>query len=136
MPIFKELKQVMQFFDPVTKEPIEEDNKGYLLILGEIGSESFDKFEAVPLRGRRATFEYLQSSLGAYDMLNSFVLAGKMHLGQEVSIYTFLRLCIERKYFPEETLSVEDLSNYVFMDGNESDTDLDLVYTKELNSKV
>ena len=138
MPIFKQLKEVVQFVDPITKAPIKPDDKGYLLLLVDSGSEEFENGEFVGVRGRRAAFDYLISSLGAYDLIHSYVLSGKIPLGNEVSVYSFLRLCLEKHYTSGEAgdLTTDDLASYAQATEEESNTDLDLLYVSEMNRRV
>lgn len=136
MPIFKNLKQVVEFVDPITKEPIQSDDKGYLLLLVEAGAGDFETGEFVAVRGRRIAFDYLANSLGNYDLIHSYVLSGKIPLGNEVSLYSFLRLCLEKHYTENEAgISLDDLAMYA-QNENEASIDLDLLYVNELNKSV
>ncbi len=56
MAIFKEVKNVVDLFDPATKEAVEIDNKPYLLLFALIGEGTMEG-EWLALRGRKTTFE-------------------------------------------------------------------------------
>lgn len=134
MPLVNTNKvEVMELFDPVTGAPIKKDDKSYLLLLVDSGSETYDEGQFMVLRGRRATFEFLISTLGNYDVIHSFILSGKIPFGKEVSIYSFMRLCIT-KHFPDSDVNVDELPVYV-SDGD-SDIDLDRLYSQEINGQV
>ena len=136
VPIFKEVKQVVSLVDPISREPIEIDEKGYLLLLVDANSDQFENGEFVAMRGRRATFEYLSSSLGNYDILHSYILSGKIALGGEVSVYSFMRLCLE-KYFNNEDMgiSLNELDDMAFATSvdTEDKINLNMLYVNELN---
>jgi len=129
MPIFKK-NPMEKVFDPITGRPVESDEKEFLLILVDRGSESTDEGSFVALRGRRATFDYLTSTLGNYDLLNSYVLTGNIPLGKEVSLYSFLRYYMETK-FQNSDFTTDDLVNYI--DEIEY-VDLDARYSREINA--
>lgn len=136
MPIFKDLKQVVSLVDPITREPIDIDEKGYLLLLVDASSDQFENGEFIAMRGRRATFEYLVSSLGNYDILHSYILSGKIALGGEVSVYSFMRLCLEKYYGSEDMgITVNELDDMAIATSIESEDkiNLNMLYVNELN---
>ena len=142
MPIFRERKQIVQLFDPTTREEVIIDDKPYLLLFVLVGSDTTDEGEWMALRGRETVFQYLLQAFMNYDCLNSYVMSGNLGLGKEVSIYSFLRMLIE-KYFPDQGLTVDELDEYVTdyanQDKEEGDklmtsNDLQLFYYKEMNS--
>nr|DAK28974.1 MAG TPA: hypothetical protein [Caudoviricetes sp.] len=141
MAIFKEVKNVVDLFDPATKEAVEIDNKPYLLLFALIGEGTMEG-EWLALRGRKTTFEYLKSACLSYDCLNSYVLTGGITLGKEVSLYSFMRVMVERYYQDEQDI-LDTITDHVLdtLNNNADDEnkffeekDLDLIYFKEINS--
>ena len=136
MPIFKDLKQVVSLVDTITGEPIDIDEKGYLLLLVDANSDQFENGEFIAMRGRRATFEYLVSSIGNYDILHSYVLSGKIALGGEVSVYSFIRLCLEKHFSNEDIgLTINELDDIALASSvdTEDKINLNMLYVNELN---
>lgn len=141
MTIFKEKKQVVQLIDINTGSDQQFD-KPYLLLLreftGDIITEETE-FIGVPIRGRKEAFIYVSSGLGNYDLLNSYVMSGRIQLGQEVSLYTFMRLCVQNKKIPSDCMdgiTVEYLNSIVFDMYPELDEEyLERVYKNDLTSK-
>lgn len=139
MPIFQQKIDVMGFVDTVTHED-EGFNKPYLVLLTEANSyenndiqDGFREFQAFGIRGRKVAFEHFQEQLGNYDLLHSYVLSGRIALGNEVTLYTFLRLCIE-KYFAQSTsMTVEDLDSIAYQtsDVDPEKYDLNVLYMRE-----
>lgn len=141
MTIFKEKKQVVQLIDVNTGSDQQFD-KPYLLLLreftGDIITEETE-FTGVPIRGRKEAFIYVSSGLGNYDLLNSYVMSGRIQLGQEVSLYTFMRLCIQNKKIPSDCMdgiTIDHLNSIVFDMYPELDEEyLERVYKNDLTSK-
>lgn len=141
MTIFKEKKQVVQLIDVNTGSDQQFD-KPYLLLLreftGNIITEETE-FIGVPIRGRKEAFIYVSSGMGNYDLLNSYVMSGRIQLGQEVSLYTFMRLCIQNKKIPLDCIdgmTVDHLNSIVFVMYPELDEEyLERVYKNDLTSK-
>lgn len=141
MTIFKEKKQVIQLIDVNTGSDQQFD-KPYLLLLreftGNIITEETE-FIGVPIRGRKEAFIYVSSGMGNYDLLNSYVMSGRIQLGQEVSLYTFMRLCIQNKKIPLDCIdgmTVDHLNSIVFVMYPELDEEyLERVYKNDLTSK-
>lgn len=141
MTIFKEKKQVVQLID-VNTGTDQQFDKPYLLLLreftGDIITEETE-FIGVPIRGRKEAFIYVSSGLGNYDLLNSYVMSGRIQLGQEVSLYTFMRLCIQNKKIPSDCIdgiTVDHLNSIVFDMYPELDEEyLERVYKNDLTSK-
>lgn len=141
MTIFKEKKQVVQLIDVNTGSDQQFD-KPYLLLLreftGDIITEETE-FIGVPIRGRKEAFIYVSSGMGNYDLLNSYVMSGRIQLGQEVSLYTFMRLCIQNKKIPLDCIdgmTVDHLNSIVFVMYPELDEEyLERVYKNDLTSK-
>lgn len=141
MTIFKEKKQVVQLID-VNTGTDQQFDKPYLLLLreftGDIITEETE-FTGVPIRGRKEAFIYVSSGLGNYDLLNSYVMSGRIQLGQEVSLYTFMRLCVQNKKIPLDCIdgiTVDHLNSIVFDMYPELDEEyLERVYKNDLTSK-
>ena len=141
MTIFKEKKQVVQLID-VNTGADQQFDKPYLLLLreftGDIITEETE-FTGVPIRGRKEAFIYVSSGLGNYDLLNSYVMSGRIQLGQEVSLYTFMRLCIQNKKIPSDCMdgiTIDHLNSIVFDMYPELDEEyLERVYKNDLTSK-
>lgn len=141
MTIFKEKKQVVQLID-VNTGADQQFDKPYLLLLreftGDIITEETE-FIGVPIRGRKEAFIYVSSGMGNYDLLNSYVMSGRIQLGQEVSLYTFMRLCIQNKKIPLDCIdgmTVDHLNSIVFVMYPELDEEyLERVYKNDLTSK-
>lgn len=111
-----------------------------MLLFVLAGNDTTDEGEWIALRGRETVFQYLLQSFMNYDCLNSYVMSGNLGLGREVSIYSFLRMLIE-KHFPDQGLTVEELDEYVMDYANQDKDsnlmepgDLQLHYYKEMNS--
>ena len=145
MPIFKKKIEVMGFVNPETQEDLEFD-KPYLLLIKEFDQEGsvenelgddYQEFNAVAMRGRRTVFDYLFNRLGSFDLIHSYVMSGNIPLGKEVSIYTFIRLCII-KYFAQSNngLTVEELNDITYQTSNidPEKFDLDVYYSREINA--
>lgn len=141
MTIFKEKKQVVQLID-VNTGTDQQFDKPYLLLLreftGDIITEETE-FIGVPIRGRKEAFICVSSGLGNYDLLNSYVMSGRIQLGQEVSLYTFMRLCVQNKKIPLDCIdgiTVDHLNSIVFDMYPELDEEyLERVYKNDLTSK-
>lgn len=141
MTIFKEKKQVVQLID-VNTGTDQQFDKPYLLLLreftGDIITEETE-FIGVPIRGRKEAFIYVSSGLGNYDLLNSYVMSGRIQLGQEVSLYTFMRLCVQNKKIPLDCIdgiTVDHLNSIIFDMYPELDEEyLERVYKNDLTSK-
>lgn len=139
MPIFKDLKQVVSLVDPITREPIEMDEKGYLLLLVDAGSDQYENGEFIAMRGRRAVFEYLLSSMGNYDLIHSYILTGKIALGGEVSVYSFMRLCLEKHFKDEKVgLTLDELDDMAMVSSVDSEdkVNLNVLFVNDMNSKI
>lgn len=145
MTIFKNLKSVVQLYDKETKEPIPmPEVKPYLLILLDNntylnGDEDFREGQWVSIRGRQAVFDYLVSNMGNYDMLHSFVLTGKIKLGQEISVYSFMRSLIQGdKIENTGNITIDELNDLAkeCALNNEEEVDLNLLFVEETNRIV
>ena len=140
MALFNQLKTVVDVIDPKTKKPIElAEDKPYLVILTDIGAyeeedDYFAEKQCIKMRGRQALYDYLLETMGSYDLVHSYILSGGLKLGQECSIYTFLRLSIQKQNVDPSWLTLDELNDYVRRD-NDS-INLDLLYNSELNRPV
>lgn len=149
MAIFRKKKKVMSFFNTETGDEINnsDDFKNYLLLLKDIDSDETDGGEWYPFTGRQTLYDFLYSQLGNWDLLNSYIITGNLKLGEEISVYTFLRYSIsenkidqsskpleinELNLFVERTLDEEELEKI----GEELDVKLETIYTKELNRMI
>lgn len=145
MPLFKQMISIINRVDPKTGEPIQmEGDKPYLLLLKPFGSvdentAEDEPYEAYPFRGRNSVLVFLASNLYAFDIVNSYVLTGNIKITEAISVYSFLRGCIDKGYcgeYDELTLdSLEDSaleSNYNRFDS----IYLDKLYAQEINKPI
>ena len=144
MAIFKELTSVLGFEDPELQKELESGNKPYLVLLKETAEEpqdddSYQEYQAFAIRGRENVFNILTEQLGSYDLLHSYILSGKIPLGKEVSVYSFLRLCLETHFKnASKGITVDEL-NYMVYETNDyvsKSFDLDAFYTVEINKRA
>jgi len=149
MPMLKPLMEVVDRIDPNTGLS-EKVNQPYLLIIKEYGEEEKDPYEvsdsmyegtAYAMRGRRITFNFIIESLNIYnvDLLKSYILSGNLTLGRERSLYTFLRLCIEKYRYGGIDYTTDILNQSVIdayaAEGKEiTETHLASIYNQEQNS--
>lgn len=142
MAIFKQLIDVMGIIDPETKED-QEFGKPYLLLLTQANTyseeqEDYREFDAIAIRGRRVVYDFIHGQLGNDDLIHSYIMSGKIPLGSEVSLYTFMRLCIT-KYFPKSTegLTLDELNAlaYETSDLDPETFNLDVLFNREANRK-
>ena len=139
MPVFKQLLDVMGFVDVETKED-QEISKPYLILLTDAGcyddtelEDSFREFQALAMRGRKAVFDYFCDLLGSYDLIHSYVMSGKIPLGKEVTLYSFLRLCVERYFAQSSAISIDELDTMAYQTSNVNPEkfDLNILYQRE-----
>lgn len=141
MPLFKQLTQVVELRDSKTGKPIEiAEDKPYLVILAEPEQykeedDYYAERQCIKMRGRQALYDYLLETMGSYDLIHSYILSGGLKLGQECSVYTFLRLSLQKKNVDVSWLTLDELNEYA-KNGNEDIGNLDLLYTSELNRPV
>jgi hypothetical protein len=142
MPILKKLQSIYDRVDVATGQNLEVD-KPYLLLLVPADSpdQDYASGEWIALRGRKEVFDYIMNYVanGNYLLLKSFILSGGITFGNEVSIYTFARLCIEKfQYGTQEDLEHLDLmATDTAIIGNDPITDEELgrFYSKELSQR-
>lgn len=146
MPLFKQLISVIQKVDVTTGEPIPfEGEKPYLLLLRPFGSvdentPEDEPYEAIPFRGRNSVLVFLASNLYAYDIVNSYVLTGNIKITEAISIYSFLRGCIDKGYCKnyEDEISLDTLEDSA-LESNYNRFDsvyLDKLYAQEINKPI
>lgn len=143
MSIFKELTSVLGFEDSELQKELESGNKPYLVLLKEAeepqDDDSYQEYQAFAIRGRENVFNILTEQLGSYDLLHSYILSGKIPLGKEVSVYSFLRLCIETHFKnASKGITVDELNSMVYIanDHIPESFDLDAFYTVEINKRT
>lgn len=144
MPIFKRLLGVV---DTVDKETGLKDNidKPYLILYvtydrmsdPETGEYLDGEFKAI--RGRRACYDYIINELSIYNInpMKSFILSGNIVFGNEVSVYTFIRQCIERYQYGDESI-IEELNDSIInlSEGKITESIINNFFLSELNSKA
>ena len=140
MAIFRELKNVMGYVDPQTQEDSVFD-KPYLVLLTEAnayednGDDDYRTFDAIAIRGRKTLFDHIVSQLGNYDLIHSYIMSGSIPLGKEVTLYTFLRQCIEHHFRQSSEVSLDDIDSAARMACN-AEADLDLIYNLDIGKRV
>lgn len=139
MSIFKQTIDVMGFVDPATQED-EEFSKPYLILVTEVGEyddtemeDSYREFLGIAMRGRKAVFDYFADQLGNHDLIHSYVMSGKIPLGKEVTLYSFLRLCIEKYFAQSSRITVDELDTMAIQTSNVDPDkfDLNILYQRE-----
>lgn len=140
MAIFRRVKSIVDQYDPTTGMDLAID-KPYLLLLVENGDEDTTHGEFVAIQGRKDAYEYLKTYgiTGNYNVLKSHILSGGITFGNEVSIYTFIRLCIEKYLYdsPEMVEYLNDMAQSTSLDPDAIDNAyLDRFYSMELNSSA
>ena len=146
MAIFRKKKKVMSFFNVETGKEIETDDfKNYLLLLKDVDADETDGGEWYPFTGRQTLYDFLYSQLGNWDLINSYIITGNLKLGEEISVYSFLRYSISEGKVDQSTkpLEISELNQFVerSMDEEELekidlDVKLESVYTKEINQMI
>ena len=142
MPLHNDLtklKSVVQFINPATQQFEDIDmgeSKPYLILMQDVDNDNDDTYKEgrwISVRGRDSAFSYLESEAFGIDIVHSYVLSGNIHLGEEVSVYSFMRLCIEKNKV-RTNLTVDDLDDYALTIN--PDMDLNLVYNAEVNKSI
>lgn len=142
MPIFKKLQSIVDQYDTTTGMDLSID-KPYLILLVEVGDDDVTHGEFVAIKGRKDAYDYLATYgiNGNYNILKSFILSGGITFGNEVSIYTFCRMCVENYQYDYENTTdylnamarntaLENEQDYI------DDAWLDRFYMAELNAKA
>lgn len=131
MSIFPERISVVKLYDDNHNEIQLE--KFYLILLADLDSEVENEGKWLVLDGRQAVINYLSSEFyNGIDPLKSYILTGNIRLGNEVSVYTFLRAMLDRPDV-ETSISLEQLDEYVL--SVHPDINLNAIYAKETSSK-
>lgn len=131
MPIFKQKKQIVTLVDPETKQPIDIEEKAFLLILQDMDPDDADSGRWVKIRGRSSIIYYLSSEVFNIDPIHSFIFTGKIPLGSEVSVYSFLRhYCVK---YPEmsKSINMDEVEAHILAEY--PDIDLNLLFNQEMN---
>lgn len=136
MPIFQKVTSIVDRYDVNTGLSMEID-KPYLLLMVPAGETELTVGEFYAIKGRKAVYDELKQNMitGNYNILKSHILSGGITFGNEVSVYTFFRLCVEKfKYGGEEDLELlNDMAVATSLDPNSvTDTILNIHYTNEL----
>lgn len=130
MSIFPERISVVKLYDDNHNEIQLE--KFYLILLADLDSET-ESGKWLVLDGRQSVINYLTGEFyNGIDPLKSYILTGNIRLGNEVSVYTFLRAMLDRPDV-ETSISLDELNEYVL--SVHPDTDLNALYIKETSSK-
>lgn len=143
MPIFQKLKQVATITDKETGQLVDY-SKPYLLLLVDAFSSDYDNGEFVALRGRRETFEYIQSNcIGNNNLTHSYVLTGSLSITDAISLYSTMRNLQEKYHFSEDEDFIDYLNQMAIdtMDEDEKQEHgtveyLDRLYYSETNQSV
>lgn len=142
MPIFKKLQSIVDQYDTTTGMDLAID-KPYLILLVEVGDEDTTHGEFVAIKGRKDAYNYLTTYgiNGNYNILKSFILSGGITFGNEVSIYTFCRMCVENyQYDSVDTLDyLNTMARNTALDNDQEYIDdawLERFYRQELNAKA
>lgn len=140
MPIFRRMQSIVDQYDPATGMDLAID-KPYLILLVDTGDEETTHGEFVAIQGRKDAYSYLKDYAinGNYNVLKSHILSGGITFGNEVSIYTFCRLCIEKYLYdqPEMVEYLNDMAQSTALNPEGIDNPwLDRFYSMELNSKA
>lgn len=108
MAIFKKKRTIVDVYDHKTGLNTNVD-RPYLILLIPSGQEENTSGEFVAIKGRKEAYKYCSEYVlsGGYDIVRSQILSDGINFGKEVSLYTFLRLCIDHyKYDEEDQLEV------------------------------
>lgn len=144
MAIFKKLLSIV---DTVDKDTGLNDNidKPYLILYvlydaipdPETGEYLEGEFKAI--RGRRNCYKYIMEELNIYNInpLKSFILSGNIVFGNEVSVYTFIRQCIERYNYGDPNI-IEELNQSIIniSEGKITEENINNFFINELKSKA
>jgi predicted acyltransferase (DUF342 family) len=136
MPIFQKVTSIVDRYDVNTGLSMEID-KPYLLLMVPAGETELTVGEFYAIKGRKAVYDELKQNMitGNYNILKSHILSGGITFGNEVSVYTFFRLCVEKfKYGGEEDLELlNDMAVATSLDPDSiTETMLNIHYTNEL----
>lgn len=134
---FQKVKSVVAKVDPKTGLNRNID-RIYAVFLVHSDTEDDTSGEFVIMKGRKEVFQYCMdyAVTGDYDLLKSQILSENMTLGNEVSLYTFMRLSIE--YYKYEDMEILEYIHELIMTDKESITTeyLDKFYNQECNQSA
>ena len=131
MAIFTERINVVTLYDDNNNEVQLE--KFYLILLADLDAEAENEGKWVVLEGRQSVINYLSDEFyNGIDPLKSYILTGNIRLGNEVSVYSFLRAMLAR---PDVATSIklDELNEYV--SSIHKNVDLNALFIKETRSK-
>ena len=107
--------------------------KFYLILLADLDAEDANDGKWVVLEGRQSVINYLSGEFyNGIDPLKSYILTGNIRLGNEVSVYSFLRAMLNRPDV-ETSISLDELDEYA--SSVHKNVDLNALFIKETRSK-
>ena len=131
MAIFPERINVVTLYDDNNNAVQLE--KFYLILLADLDAEDANEGKWVVLEGRQSVINYLSGEFyNGIDPLKSYILTGNIRLGNEVSVYSFLRAMLNRPDV-ETSISLDELDEY--SSSVHKNVDLNALFIKETRSK-
>ena len=131
MAIFPERINVVTLYDDNNNAVQLE--KFYLILLSDLDAEDANEGKWVVLEGRQSVINYLSGEFyNGIDPLKSYILTGNIRLGNEVSVYSFLRAMLNRPDV-ETSISLDELDEYA--SSVHKNVDLNALFIKETRSK-
>ena len=131
MAIFPERINVVTLYDDNNNAVQLE--KFYLILLADLDAEDANEGKWVVLEGRQSVINYLSGEFyNGIDPLKSYILTGNIRLGNEVSVYSFLRAMLNRPDV-ETSISLDELDEYA--SSVHKSVDLNALFIKETRSK-
>ena len=131
MAIFPERINVVTLYDDNNNAVQLE--KFYLILLADLDAEDANEGKWVVLEGRQSVINYLSGEFyNGIDPLKSYILTGNIRLGNEVSVYSFLRAMLNRPDV-ETSISLDESDEYV--SSVHKNVDLNALFIKETRSK-
>ena len=131
MAIFPERINVVTLYDDNNNAVQLE--KFYLILLADLDAEDANEGKWVVLEGRQSVINYLSGEFyNGIDPLKSYILTGNIRLGNEVSVYSFLRAMLSRPDV-ETSISLDELNEYA--SSVHKNVDLNALFIKETRSK-
>lgn len=131
MAIFPERINVVTLYDDNNNAVQLE--KFYLILLADLDAEDANEGKWVVLEGRQSVINYLSGEFyNGIDPLKSYILTGNIRLGNEVSVYSFLRAMLNRPDV-ETSISLDELDEYA--SSVHKGVDLNALFIKETRSK-
>ena len=131
MAIFPERINVVTLYDDNNNAVQLE--KFYLILLADLDAEDTNEGKWVVLEGRQSVINYLSGEFyNGIDPLKSYILTGNIRLGNEVSVYSFLRAMLARPDV-ETSISLDELDEYA--SSVHKNVDLNALFIKETRSK-